>query len=57
MGELDEKYVGVSARMASLTPRIRNAVVPGAGHNVRLEKPEEYLGLLERFLWSLEGDT
>ena len=49
-GELDEKYVGVSARMASLNPRIRSAIVPGAGHNVRLEKPEEYLGLLEGFL-------
>jgi 2-succinyl-6-hydroxy-2,4-cyclohexadiene-1-carboxylate synthase len=50
-GKLDEKFVGISVRMASLGPRIRAAVVPGAGHNVRLESPEEYLATLESFLW------
>ncbi|MDQ5811214.1 MAG: 2-succinyl-6-hydroxy-2,4-cyclohexadiene-1-carboxylate synthase [Actinomycetota bacterium] len=50
-GELDEKFVGISVRMASLGPRIRAAVVPGAGHNVRLESPEGYLATLESFLW------
>lgn len=50
-GELDEKFVGISVRMASLSPRIRAAVVPGAGHNVRLESPKEYLAALESFLW------
>ena len=50
-GELDEKFVGISVRMASLGPRIRAAAVPGAGHNVRLESPEEYLATLESFLW------
>jgi 2-succinyl-6-hydroxy-2,4-cyclohexadiene-1-carboxylate synthase len=55
-GELDEKYVGVAARMASLSPHLQSAVVPGAGHNVRLEKPEEYLGLLEDFLPGLEAE-
>jgi 2-succinyl-6-hydroxy-2,4-cyclohexadiene-1-carboxylate synthase len=50
-GELDEKFVGISVRMASLSPRIRAAVVPGAGHNVSLEGPEEYLATLESFLW------
>ena len=50
-GELDEKFVGISVRMASLGPRIRAAAVPGAGHNVRLESPEEYLAKLESFLW------
>jgi 2-succinyl-6-hydroxy-2,4-cyclohexadiene-1-carboxylate synthase len=49
-GELDEKYVGISTRMASLNPRIRAAIVSGAGHNVRLEAPEAYLALLKRFL-------
>lgn len=52
-GELDEKYVGISARMASLGPRVRAAVVPGAGHNVRLEAPGEYLASLRRFLDTL----
>jgi 2-succinyl-6-hydroxy-2,4-cyclohexadiene-1-carboxylate synthase len=52
-GELDARYAGISVRMASLSPRIRAAVVTGAGHNVRLEEPEEYLALLERFLDTL----
>ena len=49
-GDLDERYAGISTRMASLSPRIRAAVVPGAGHNVHLESPEAYLALLKRFL-------
>ena len=52
-GDLDEKHAGISTRMASLSPRIRVAVVPGAGHNVHLESPEEYLALLKRFLDAL----
>lgn len=52
-GELDEKYARISARMASLGPRIEAATVPGVGHNVRLEAPGEYLALLERFLDAL----
>ena len=49
-GELDEKYAAISTRVASITPRIRAAVVPGAGHNVRLEAPETYCALLKHFL-------
>jgi 2-succinyl-6-hydroxy-2,4-cyclohexadiene-1-carboxylate synthase len=51
-GELDAKFVGTSRRMASLAPRMRIAVVPGAGHNVRAEVPEAYLTLLEGLLGS-----
>jgi len=49
-GELDERYVEISARMAAVSPRVRAAVVPGAGHNVRLENPEAYLASLKRLL-------
>jgi 2-succinyl-6-hydroxy-2,4-cyclohexadiene-1-carboxylate synthase len=49
-GELDKKYAAISTRMASITPRIRAAIVPGAGHNVRLETPETYCALLTHFL-------
>jgi 2-succinyl-6-hydroxy-2,4-cyclohexadiene-1-carboxylate synthase len=49
-GELDEKYAAISTRVASITPLIRAAVVPGAGHNVRLEAPETYCALLKYFL-------
>ncbi len=49
-GELDAGYVEISARMAALGPRVRAAVVPETGHNVRLENPEAYLASLKRFL-------
>jgi 2-succinyl-6-hydroxy-2,4-cyclohexadiene-1-carboxylate synthase len=49
-GELDEKFVGISRRMASLSPQIRAAVVPGAGHNVHAEAAAAYLSSLEGFL-------
>ena len=49
-GGLDEKFVGISRRMASLDASMRAAVVPGAGHNVHTEAPGAYLSLLESFL-------
>lgn len=52
-GELDEKYVRISQRMASLSPRLRAAVVPGAGHNAHAENPAAYLAMLAGFLSAL----
>ena len=52
-GELDQKFVGVARRMENLSGQMRTAVVPGVGHNVRLEAPAEYLALLQGFLDSL----
>jgi 2-succinyl-6-hydroxy-2,4-cyclohexadiene-1-carboxylate synthase len=49
-GELDAKYVGISWRMARSGPKVRAAVIPGAGHSVRAEVPGVYLALLKRFL-------
>jgi 2-succinyl-6-hydroxy-2,4-cyclohexadiene-1-carboxylate synthase len=49
-GELDEKYSGISSRMAGIDPRIESAVVPGAGHIVHAESPAEYVALLGRFV-------
>ena len=49
-GGLDEKYVDLSRLMASSSPSMRDAVVPEAGHNVRLEAPGEYVALLRSFL-------
>jgi len=51
-GELDEKFVAVSRRMAEASPNVRSAVLAGAGHNVRAEAPGMYLDLLEDFLYS-----
>ncbi len=52
-GALDEKYAGIARRMASLSPRMRAAVVPEAGHTVRREALGLYLALLRDFLESL----
>ncbi len=53
VGELDEKFVGITRRMVDLCPSMRTVVVPGAGHNVRLEVPGAYTRLLKDFLYSL----
>jgi 2-succinyl-6-hydroxy-2,4-cyclohexadiene-1-carboxylate synthase len=49
-GELDEKYAGISSRMASISPKVEPVVVPGVGHNAHDEAPVEYVALLGRFL-------
>jgi 2-succinyl-6-hydroxy-2,4-cyclohexadiene-1-carboxylate synthase len=49
-GGLDEKYAGISSRMASINPRLKSAVVPGAGHAVHAETPAAYISLLWRFV-------
>jgi 2-succinyl-6-hydroxy-2,4-cyclohexadiene-1-carboxylate synthase len=59
-GGLDEKYAGISSRMASINPRLKFAVVPGAGHTVHAETPEAYTSLLWRFVDGLSfalGET
>lgn len=45
-GERDERYVAAARRMATLAPRGRAAVVPGAGHAPQLEAPEATAALL-----------
>jgi 2-succinyl-6-hydroxy-2,4-cyclohexadiene-1-carboxylate synthase len=49
-GELDEKYAGISSRMAGINPRIESAIVPGAGHTIHAETPVGYASLLGRFV-------
>jgi len=53
-GELDDKYRGLVAAMAARMPRAETAVVPGAGHNVHLEKPEAFLERVLAF-WAKHG--
>ena len=52
-GELDEKYIEIARWMALLGSRIHIAAIPGVGHNVRTEAPEECLILLRTFLLRL----
>ena len=49
-GELDEKFVGITSRMSTINPRIRTAIVPGAGHNAHAEAPGPCSALLRNFL-------
>jgi 2-succinyl-6-hydroxy-2,4-cyclohexadiene-1-carboxylate synthase len=49
-GGLDEKYAGISSRMASINPRIKSAVLPEAGHTVHAEASS--LSCLSRWLRS-----
>ena len=52
-GELDEKFVTISRRMAGTSPSMRAAIIPNVGHNVRAEASNAYLDALRRFLDSL----
>ena len=49
-GGLNEKYVRISSRMASLSTWMEFVVIPEAGHTVHAEVPAVYISLLERFL-------
>lgn len=39
-GELDAKFTALAARQAQAIPGARHVIVPGAGHNVLLERPD-----------------
>ncbi|MGF1471072.1 MAG: 2-succinyl-6-hydroxy-2,4-cyclohexadiene-1-carboxylate synthase [Rubrobacteraceae bacterium] len=49
-GALDKKFVEIGRRIEAESPAARFEVVPGAGHNVRVETPEAYSSLLQGFL-------
>lgn len=49
VGALDEKFRAINAAMQAALPDARLAVVPGAGHTVHLEQPEEFDRLVSRF--------
>jgi 2-succinyl-6-hydroxy-2,4-cyclohexadiene-1-carboxylate synthase len=50
-GERDAKFAGLAREMAAAVgPTARVAIVPGAGHAVHLERPEETAALIEAFL-------
>lgn len=42
VGELDAKYVGISAEMHALNPQSQQIVIPDAGHNVHSERLQEF---------------
>jgi 2-succinyl-6-hydroxy-2,4-cyclohexadiene-1-carboxylate synthase len=49
-GALDEKFVAIATRMATLIPAAELAVVAGAGHAVHLERQDDFVDVLRRWL-------
>lgn len=50
-GELDDKFRALGLRLAeAIGPNAAFAVVPGAGHAAHLERPQQFLALLRRWL-------
>ncbi len=42
VGELDEKYVDISAEMLSQNPRAQRIIIPNTGHNTHFENPATF---------------
>lgn len=49
-GELDVKYSHLAERTAASIPRASVVIIPGAGHSVHLERPDDFLVALGRWL-------
>ncbi|MCP5062206.1 MAG: 2-succinyl-6-hydroxy-2,4-cyclohexadiene-1-carboxylate synthase, partial [Ignavibacteriae bacterium] len=49
-GRLDSKFTEIAIEANSLLPNSHHSIVGDAGHNVHLEKPEEFLKFLNMFL-------
>lgn len=49
-GELDSKFTEINSRMNAIIPHSKHAVVKEAGHNTHLEKPEDFIILVNNFL-------
>jgi len=52
VGGLDSKFVEIGERMVSRLPRGRLVVVPGVGHTVHLEAPQQWCEVVTDFLTS-----
>jgi len=52
-GSLDKKYETIANKMVSLFPQAEHEIIPDAGHNIHLEKPKEFIKLVNNFLEKL----
>ncbi len=48
-GELDTKFTEIARHMAQALPQAQLRIIPGAGHTVHLERPEEFVSLVGDF--------
>ena len=49
-GEMDKKYYEINERMHEKIASSAHFQIPGCGHNVHLEKPEEFINLVNKYL-------
>ena len=49
-GELDKKFTQINSELVKSFPSAKHVVVKNAGHNVHLEKPEEFVRKVNEFL-------
>ncbi|NWF88543.1 MAG: 2-succinyl-6-hydroxy-2,4-cyclohexadiene-1-carboxylate synthase [Ignavibacteriaceae bacterium] len=49
-GELDKKFTQLNSELVNSFPSAKHVVVSNAGHNVHLEKPEEFVRAVNEFL-------
>ena len=54
-GSQDYKFLKINREVAARCPHASLRVVKGAGHNVHLEYPEDFLALVQDFLVSRQG--
>jgi len=52
-GELDTKFTAIARHMAQALPQAQVRIIPGAGHTVHLEQPEEFVSLVGDFSLSI----
>jgi 2-succinyl-6-hydroxy-2,4-cyclohexadiene-1-carboxylate synthase len=52
-GELDTKFITIARHMAQALPQSQLRIIPGAGHTVHLERPEEFGSLVGDFSLSI----
>ena len=49
-GQLDQKYCELNKEINKVLPNSQHIIVDGAGHNIHLEKPYEFVIFVNRFL-------
>ncbi len=54
-GSLDKKYVRINKEMMQLIPNSQLQIINNCGHNTHLEKREEFIILVNKFLNNLEN--
>lgn len=49
-GELDKKFTQLNSELVKSLPSAKHVILENTGHNVHLEKPEEFVGIVNEYL-------